>query len=151
MTKLMTLAATCVAAAVVAGAGAGRGDAAIWCWPGSCGYQRMFGWTYSATGSPCFYAWGEVCSGWNYWSREDYYRRNRNLYGATILYGFENGGVIRGRKDRWFDAGCMPCAIRPGDVAMGGYLRAQSVWWDSGWVGGQAYDVSADIGPIAFA
>ena len=97
-----------------------------WCWPSCSTYGVLTPWTTSN----CWY-YAAVCSGWWYWyvngetktcwpSCDPY----GNTYGE-ILYGFENSERIRGRFTAW--AGSRH--IQPGDVGMGGYLRAQVTWW----------------------
>jgi hypothetical protein len=121
-----------VAALAAAGAcGAVHADSARagWCWP-SCSAHAVLS-PGTSTYNGCWYLGGEVCSGWNYWGvngidKQCYPRCD--LYGYTqalVLYGFENGSTIRGRFTDY--AGIF--RIRPVDVSMGGYLRAQVNWW----------------------
>jgi hypothetical protein len=71
-----------------------------------------------------------VCSGWNYWTMNGIDKRCwPTCVGyythALVLYGFENQSTIRGR----FADYAAIYRIRPVDVSMGGYLRAQVNWW----------------------
>lgn len=102
--------------------------AAGWCWPG-CSSFGLLG-PGTSTNNGCWYSYGEICSGWSYWSTNGVYKTcypSCNWYDTPgeILYGFENsqrirGGVTRNIGKRY---------IQPGDVGMGGYLRAQVSWW----------------------
>jgi hypothetical protein len=109
-----------------------RTDAAraAWCWPAcpSSSYG-VLAWDTS-THNGCWYSAGAVCSGWNYWTLNGVDKRcwpicSGNYTHALILYGFENRSTIRGR----FADYASIYHIRPADVSMGGYLRAQVNWW----------------------
>ena len=102
--------------------------AAGWCWPNCSDYGILGPSTSSNNG--CWYT-GEVCSGWGFWYLNgvaktcypgcDYWGNTR----GQILYGFENGQRIRG----YFSWAPGKSYIRPGEVGMGGYLRAQVNYW----------------------
>lgn len=106
------------------------GDAAAgWCWPTCSTYGKLGPSTSTRNG--CWYGYGEVCSGWSYFSVNSVYKtcypycQPDPTTPARILYGFENGVRIRGRLT--YDAYLH--RIEPRDVGMGGYLRAQVNWW----------------------
>jgi hypothetical protein len=87
--------------------------------------------SWTSTNNGCWYGYGEVCSGWNYWSMNgvakicDVYCYDGVTRGR-ILYGFENQQHIRGR----FTYLARTHRIIPSDVGLGGmYLRAQVSWW----------------------
>jgi hypothetical protein len=127
MTKLLVLIAI-VAAASVAVAARSNVAAGAWCWPSCSGYAVLGADTSTHNG--CWYAYGEVCSGWNYWTINGIDKQCWPVcYGyythALVLYGFENRNTIRGR----FTDYASTWRIRPPDVSMGGYLRAQVNWW----------------------
>ena len=118
-----------VAAAVLIGLAQPSTAAGGWCWPDCSNYGVLRSWTSTYNG--CWYGYGEVCSGWNYWYLNgvsklcDVYCWN-NVTRGRILYGFENSQTIRGRFT--YEAGTRH--IRPVDVGLGGmYLRAQVSWW----------------------
>lgn len=118
-----------VAASVVVGLAQPSKATAGWCWPDCSNYGVLRSWT--STNNGCWYGYGEVCSGWNYWYLNgvaklcDVYCYN-NVTRGRILYGFENTQHIRGRFT--YEAGTW--RIRPSDVGLGGmYLRAQVSWW----------------------
>jgi hypothetical protein len=115
----------CVAAAVRPDVGR-----AAWCWPAcpSSSYG-VLAWNTS-THNGCWYSSGEVCSGWNYWVLNGVDKRcwpvcDGYYTHALVLYGFENRSTIRGRFADYTSI----YRIRPVDVSMGGYLRAQVNWW----------------------
>ena len=118
----------CVVVAAVAGLASSGTAQAGWCWPDCSNYAWLGPGTSTYNG--CWYAGGEVCSGWNYWIINGVYKRclplcNSGYTQALILYGFENGNTIRGF---WTDyAGTY--RISPYQVGMGGYLRSQVNWW----------------------
>jgi hypothetical protein len=105
----------------VAGAG--------WCWPSCSSYGLLGG--YTSTYNGCWFTWGEVCSGWSYWSLNGVSKTcypGCDYWGYTkgeILFGFENTERIRG----YFSWVPGTKYVRPADVAMGGYLRAQVAYW----------------------
>jgi hypothetical protein len=118
-----------VCAAVVVGLAQPSSASAGWCWPNCSEYGALRSWT--STNNGCWYLYGEVCSGWNYWSLNgvsklcDLYCVNGVTRGR-ILYGFENRQYIRGR----FTYVAKTHYIIPADVGLGGmYLRAQVSWW----------------------
>jgi hypothetical protein len=103
---------------------------ATWCWPScpSSSYGTLA--SDTSTHNGCWYSYGEVCSGWNYWTINGVDKRcwpvcSAYYTHALILYGFENRSTIRGR----FGDNATVYRIRPPDVSMGGYLRAQVNWW----------------------
>jgi hypothetical protein len=127
MKLLATLASTI--AIVSAAALVRSSDArAAWCWPSCSGYAVLG--PATSTNNGCWYSGGEVCSGWNYWFANGIDKKCTPLCllgytQARVLYGFENTSTIRGRFTDY--AGIF--RIRPPDVSMGGYLRAQVNWW----------------------
>jgi hypothetical protein len=99
-----------------------------WCWPDCWHYGLLSPGTSSYNG--CWYSGGEVCSGWGYWTlngidKQCYPSCSLGQTTALVLYGFENSQTIRGRFTDY--AGIY--RVRPLDVSMGGYLRAQVNWW----------------------
>ena len=126
MKRLLVLTAIVAVASV---ASAVRSDVArAWCWP-SCSSYGVLGPNTSA-GNGCWYSFGEVCSGWNYWTLNGIDKQCWPVCYAyythgLVLYGFENRNTIRGR----FTDYSVVARIRPSDVSMGGYLRAQVNWW----------------------
>ena len=126
MKRLLVLTAIVAVASV---ASAVRSDVArAWCWP-SCSSYGVLAWDTS-THNGCWYSAGEVCSGWNYWTLNGIDKQCWPVcYGyythGLVLYGFENFNTIRGR----FTDYAVVVRIRPADVSMGGYLRAQVNWW----------------------
>ena len=126
-THLRTLLATAtVVLATFVVATPSAADAA-WCWP-SC---DTFGWLGpgTSTNNGCWYATGEVCSGWNTWTANGINKAcapvcSNGWTGARVLYGFENNSAIRGRYTYY--AGVQ--YIYPYEVAMCCYLRAQASW-----------------------
>jgi hypothetical protein len=129
MKRLLVLASFVAAISISA---AVRSDAAraTWCWPacGSSNYGALAWGTSTHNG--CWYSSGEVCSGWNYWTINGVDKRcwpvcDGYYTHALILYGFENRSTIRGRFGDYTSV----YRIRPADVSMGGYLRAQVNWW----------------------
>jgi hypothetical protein len=125
-THLITIVATAtVALATLAGTPPAAN--AAWCWP-SC---DTFGWLGPGTSTynGCWYAAGEVCSGWNTWSANGINKAcapvcSDGWTGARVLYGFENGDRIRGFYTLY--AGVR--YIYPYQVGMCCYLRAQVSW-----------------------
>jgi hypothetical protein len=100
--------------------------AAGWCWPNCSSYGILSPWTNNS----CWYN-AAVCSGWGYWYVNG---ETKTCYpmcdgwsntSGQILYGFESSDRIRGR----FTSYSGTHYIRPADVSMGGYLRAQVTWW----------------------
>jgi hypothetical protein len=126
---MKTLLALTVIVAAASLTAAARPDVArAWCWP-SCSTHGVLG-SSTSTHNGCWYAYGEVCSGWNYWTMNGIDKRCWPVcYGyythGLVLYGFENKSTIRGRFTDY--AGIY--RIRPVDVSMGGYLRNQVNWW----------------------
>ena len=116
-------------AALLAGLSKPADAAAGWCWPTCSTYATLGPWTSTRNG--CWYPYGEVCSGWSYFSLNGVdktcypYCQPWPYTPARILYGFENSSRIRGRLTYIADTH----RISPGDVGMGGYLRAQVNWW----------------------
>ena len=114
--------ATVIAAAQPSNAAAG------WCWP-NCSDYGILGPTTS-TNNGCWYI-GEVCSGWGFWYLNGFAKTcypGCDWWGSTkgqILYGYENGQRIRG----YFTKSPGKGYIRPSDLGMGGYLRAQVSHW----------------------
>lgn len=112
--------------AVVVGLAQPSQAKAGWCWP-SCSTYGLLG---SFTSNSCWYGTA-VCSGWTYWVLNGESKRCFPMcdgWGNTagqILYGFENFDRIRGR----FTVSSGTRYIRPAEVSMGGYLRAQVTWW----------------------
>lgn len=84
----------------------------------------------TSSGNGCWY-YSEVCSGWSYWSLNGVLKTCYPLcdgYNSTsgkILYGYENTERIRGN----FTNSAGKRYVQPGDLGMGGYLRAQVSWW----------------------
>jgi hypothetical protein len=100
---------------------------AAWCWP-SC---DTFGWLGpgTSTNNGCWYAAGEVCSGWNTWTANGINKAcapvcSNGWTGARVLYGFENNNAIRGRYTYYEGVRY----IYPYEVGMCCYLRAQASW-----------------------
>jgi hypothetical protein len=97
-----------------------------WCWP-SCG---SYGYLGPWTNNGCWYN-AAACSGWGYWYLNGEAKACYPMCdgwsntSGQILYGFENSDRIRGR----FTTYSGTRYIRPADVSMGGYLRAQVTWW----------------------
>ena len=125
-THLLTLVATATLAAIFAAATPSAADAA-WCWP-SCDTFGYLG-PGTSTYNGCWYATGEVCSGWNTWSANGINKAcapicSDGWTGARVLYGFENGDRIRGFYTLY--AGVR--YIYPYQVGMCCYLRAQVSW-----------------------
>ena len=128
MTKRMCLLVLCVAAAAVTALASSDNARAGWCWPDCSSFGTLGPGTSTYNG--CWYAGGEVCSGWNYWIINGVNKKctpicNGLYTQALILYGFENRNTIRGF---WTDY-ANTYHIFPPDVGMGGYLRAQVNWW----------------------
>ena len=126
MKRLLVL--TTIVAVSFVGAAVRSDVARAWCWP-SCSSYGVLG-PDTSTHNGCWYAAGEVCSGWNYWSLNGIDKLCWPVcYGyythGLVLYGFENFNTIRGR----FTDYSATYRIRPADVSMGGYLRAQVNWW----------------------
>lgn len=114
--------------------------ASTWCWPSSCGYDWMG--AFTSNYNNCYYSSGDVCSGWNFWHWQDFWRLNEATYPAKILFGYENSERIRGWWSTWYTASCQPCTITPSQVSMGGYLKGQNSWW------GFEINDTAYIGPV---
>ena len=144
MKRLLVIIVIVIAASTVAGVRANLARA--WCWPNCTGYGVLG--PSTSTNNGCWYAYGEVCSGWNYWAMNGidkkcwpvcwyYYTQ------ARVLYGFENFNTIRGR----FTDTASTFWIRPSDVSMGGYLRAQVNWWPY-YDGRQSYASLLNAGAI---
>jgi hypothetical protein len=118
-----------ICAGIVVGLAQPSNAAAGWCWP-NCSDWGFLGQSTS-TYNGCWYSWGEVCSGWDYYYVNGVAKRCYpacDPWGNTtgmILYGFENRERIRGR----FTVRANVYYIRPAEVGMGGYLRAQVAWW----------------------
>jgi len=118
-----------VAVGLVLGLSRPSHAAAGWCWP-SCSSYGILG-PGTSTYNGCWYAFGEVCSGWAYWSVNGVAKAcypgcdGWSNTSGQILYGFESWGRIRGR----FTTYSGTRYIRPSDVGMGGYLRAQVSHW----------------------
>jgi hypothetical protein len=98
-----------------------------WCWPNCSGYGMLGPGTTNGNG--CWY-YSEVCSGWGYFylngvAKTCYPCDSTYTTTGKILYGFENTERIRGN----FTTNPGTRYLRPGDVGMGGYLRAQVSWW----------------------
>jgi hypothetical protein len=128
--KTFLVLASIVAAVSIAAAARSETARATWCWP-ACGSSNygVLAWNTS-THNGCWYSYGEVCSGWNYWTLNGVDKRcwpicNGYYTHALVLYGFENRSTIRGRFADYTSI----YRIRPADVSMGGYLRAQVNWW----------------------
>ncbi len=126
MSRIALLLTLVCAAAVVALAQPSRASAG-WCWPNCSSYGFLGPGT--STNNGCWF-YGEVCSGWGYWylngvSKTCYPGCNWGETSGQILYGFENAQRIRGA----FTRSVGHRYIQPGDVGMGGYLRAQVTWW----------------------
>ncbi len=131
-TILVFLAAS-TAASVIAVAAPGEARA-TWCWPSpypNCSASYGILGIGTTTGNGCWYAYSEVCSGYNYFINNAivklcYPWQDCPLgdTGSTAYYGFENADRIRGRYT--FYSGTFN--IQPTDVGMGGYLRAQAKW-----------------------
>jgi hypothetical protein len=122
---LLLLAAVASVVALTAPSNASAG----WCWP-NCSNFGLLG-PSTSTYNACWYRSGEVCSGWSYWSLNGVAKTcypgcdgSGNTTGQ-ILYGFESYSTIRGR----FTVRTGKHYISPGDVGMGGYIRAQITWW----------------------
>lgn len=118
-----------ISAAICISLARGEDAAAAWCWP-TCSTFGMLG-PGTSNYNGCWYAGGEVCSGWGYWTSNGinktcYPGCTNGMYSqARVLYGFENRNVIRG----YIIDNIGPQYIFPPDVGMGGYLRAQANWW----------------------
>jgi hypothetical protein len=126
MKKLIVLLALVAVTSIAAGARAHVAKA--WCWP-TCSTYGVLG-PQTPANSNCWYGWGEVCSGWNYWTVNGIDKRCwpiciNGWTQARLLYGFENFNTIRGR----FTDMAGTFYVRPSDLSMGGYLRAQVNWW----------------------
>ena len=124
-----TLSLVIVVAAAAIGLAQPSNATAGWCWPDCSNYGALRSTTSTYNG--CWYAYGEVCSGWNRWSLNgvsklcDVYCSG-NVTRGRILYGFENYQHIRGR----FTYLAGRHYIHPSDVGLGGmYIRAQVSWW----------------------
>jgi hypothetical protein len=138
----VAVALAAVVGATVAAARPESAHGASWCWPSSCSFGLMYGWTYSAAGgTACFYTAGEVCSGFANWRTQYYFRHHgdETAYPATILYGFETYSTIRGRFSYAFSNfvnPCLPCTVSPGQLSLPTWSRAQDTWWDDGYKSG---------------
>ncbi|OAI54669.1 hypothetical protein AYO48_01045 [Gaiella sp. SCGC AG-212-M14] len=127
MTRLALLFSVIAAAAAI-GLAQPSGAAAGWCWPSCSGYGMLGPGTSTANG--CWY-YSEVCSGWGYWylngvSKTCYPGCDRyNGTNGKILYGYENRDRIRGNFTTYYGKRY----VQPGELGMGGYLRAQVTWW----------------------
>lgn len=127
MTRIAFLFALLAMAAVVGLAQPSTASAG-WCWP-NCSAYGMLG-PGTTTGNGCWYYSSEVCSGWGYFylngvSKTCYPCDGSWTTSGKILYGFENAERIRGS----FTTNQGTHYVRPGDLGMGGYLRAQVSWW----------------------
>jgi hypothetical protein len=99
-----------------------------WCWP-NCSDYGMLG-PGTTTWNGCWYSGSEVCSGWGYFylngvKKSCYPCDSTYPTSGKILYGFENSARIRGN----FTMSPNTLYVRPSDLGMGGYLRAQVTWW----------------------
>jgi hypothetical protein len=127
--KRIALVFAVLAAAAAAGLAQPSTASAGWCWPG-CSTLGILG-PGTPTANGCWYYYGEVCSGWSNWILNGVYKTCYPLcdaYNATsgrILYGYENADRIRGN----FTIYSGTRYVRPADLGMGGYLRAQVSWW----------------------
>lgn len=127
MTRIVLLISLVCVAVLVALAQPSRASAG-WCWPNCSDYGILGPSTSSYNG--CWYP-GEVCSGWGYWYLNGVAKTcypGCDYWGSTkgqILFGYENSERIRG-KFSWIPG---KFYIRPSDVSMGGYLRAQVNYW----------------------
>jgi hypothetical protein len=71
------------------------------------------------------------CGGWGYWYLNGVMKTcypGCDPYNGTngkILYGFENRDRIRGNFTSYYGKRY----VQPGELGMGGYLRAQVTWW----------------------
>jgi hypothetical protein len=126
--KRVALLSALICAAVVVGLAQPSSASAGWCWPTCSGYGILGPSTSTYNG--CWY-WAEVCSGWGYWylnglSKTCYPGCDWTGYTkGQVLYGFENRERIRG----YFSWVPGRFYVRPGDLGMGGYLRAQASYW----------------------
>jgi hypothetical protein len=127
--SIVSLFVAALVATAVAAAAAPSTSRAAWCWPGCSSFGYLGPSTSTSNG--CWYATGEVCSGWNFWSstginKQCYPRCDGNGWTqARVLYGFENAQRIRG----WYTDYAVTTYIFPSHVSMGGYLRAQVSWF----------------------
>jgi hypothetical protein len=127
--KRIVLLFALVVVAVAVGLAQPNAARAGWCWP-NCYSYGILG-PNTSTYNACFYSYGEVCSGWSYWSVNGISKTcypGCDYWGYTpgsVLYGFENWDRIRGRV-LWTPSRHY---ISPSDVGMGGYLRAQVLYW----------------------
>jgi hypothetical protein len=128
MTRI-TLFFAMLAVAGVIGLAQPSAASAGWCWPNCSGYGMLGPGTSSGNG--CWYYSSEVCSGWGYFYLNGVYKTchplcdGYNATGGKILYGYENAERIRGNFTNYSGKRY----VRPGDLGMGGYLRAQVSWW----------------------
>jgi len=132
--KLVILAAVVFVAGFVAVAAPGQASA-TWCWPSpaptcSTSSYGLLG-IGTTTGNGCWYAYSEICSGYDYFINDAInklcypdYICSGGVTSSTVLYGFENAQRIRGR----YTNGIGTWQLIPSDVGMGGYLRAQEKW-----------------------
>jgi hypothetical protein len=107
--------------------------------PSAQATERKYDYAYSAwirslNNPSCWYT-REGCSPWDYWTS------NFVAYGSVggqILQGYENQTVIRGLLFTPSSAG--QYTVYPSQFNMGGYLKANVVWW----TGGDTYIVNAE-------
>lgn len=127
MTRIAFLFSLLAVAAVAALAQPSKASAG-WCWPSCSGYGMLGPGT--TTGNGCWYVYSEACSGWSYFSLNGIYKTcypcdSSYTTSGRMLFGFENSERIRGS----FTSSPGPRYVRPVDLGMGGYLRAQASWW----------------------
>jgi hypothetical protein len=91
-------------------------------------------WLRSLNNPACWYR-DEGCSDWDYWTSNWVYY---GTVGGQVLQGFENNSVIRGLK--WTPPSSYQWTVYPGDYSMGGYLKANILWWS----GGDTYIVNTE-------
>ncbi len=129
MKRLLLLSAAAAVAATLAGLARPQVAQAGWCWPGCNSYGTLTSTT--STNNGCWYTFGEVCSGWAYWTLNSESKLcdlpcTNGVTKGRILYGFENSQHIRGK----FTYLSGTRRIAPSEVSLGGmYLRAQISWW----------------------
>jgi hypothetical protein len=127
MHRHLLLGAAAAAVALAIAAAAPSSARAAWCWPDCSGFAWLGPGTSTYNG--CWYATGEVCSGWNTWSANGINKAcapicNDGWTGARVLYGFENSERIRGFYTFYSGARY----IYAYQVGMCCYLRAQASW-----------------------
>jgi hypothetical protein len=124
-TRLLIILAAATTIVAISAAATPSAAHAAWCWP-SCDSFGYLG-PGTSTYNGCWYATGEVCSGWNTWTANGINKACTPICiggwtAGRVLYGFENNERIRG----FYTAYAGTRYIYPYQVGMCCYLRAQA-------------------------